>query len=366
MFIEIVRVLVGLVRAEPGENLIRCCVFRALPILLALAIALAPSPSRAQSSAPDGMFSASIAYTAPATCPSSEDFKAVVVARLGFDPFSESAPRHVLVSISEGEQALDGRLEWRDAQGEWAGDRTFPARSNDCPELVRTMGFALAVQIHLLMTGQPPATTNDRPADEIHNPLAEGAKASGPPAAAASTPDTRADVGTHEKARSGARWAFALGAGASLGAGMSPSPTVLGRLFGSAALGRVSFEVGGEISTETSADREDGAGFSQRVLLASAAACGTEGPFSLCVLGKGGTVMVRGQEIDVPATPTGAVFQAGLRVGARQTVGSAFIAERLEGVVNVTRWTVTLDGIPVWTAPAVAGTLGVDVGVIFQ
>jgi hypothetical protein len=147
---------------------------------------------------------------------------------------------------------------------------------------------------------------------------------------------------------------------------MSPGLTGLGRLFGSAATGRLSLEVGGEISTATSANREDGAGFTERALLASAALCGSEGPLSLCVLGKGGVVKVRGEDVDVPASPTGAVIQTGLRVGARQILGSAFIAERLEGVVNLTRWTVTLDGVPVWTAPALAGTLGLDVGVIFQ
>ncbi len=56
----------------------------------------------------------------------------------------------------------------------------------------------------------------------------------------------------------------------------------------------------------------------------------------------------------------------GLRLGLRQRFGDhLFIAERLEVLVNLTRWNVTLDQIPVWTAPTFASTLGVDVGADF-
>jgi hypothetical protein len=36
-----------------------------------------------------------------------------------------------------------------------------------------------------------------------------------------------------------------------------------------------------------------------------------------------------------------------------------------EGLMNVTRWLVTLDNVPVWTAPRFAATVGIDAAVRF-
>jgi len=338
-------------------------------ILVACAVVLgAPGLARARPSSAEGIFSASIEYVAPSSCPSSADFKAVVVERLSFDPFSADAPEHVLVLITEGPRALEGRLEWRNENGEWTGDQAFPAHTNDCAALVRAMGFALAVQINLLTTGRPPAAPRARPpagaagAPPKKNP-------SGPPERA--SPAKAAPAGTTSEPRTnetpaGALWEFAVGAGGSLGVGLSPEPTALGRVFGSVARGPASLELGAELSTLSAHHREDGAGFNQWVMLASAAACGTEGPWSLCLLVKGGVMKVSGQGVDVPASPTGPTWQAGLRLGARQRFSSIFFAERLEGLANLARSTVTIDQVPLWRMPTFAGTIGLDVGVIFQ
>jgi hypothetical protein len=138
-------------------------------------------------------------------------------------------------------------------------------------------------------------------------------------------------------------------------------------VFGSAAWGHASLELGGELSTRAGTDRADGAGFSARAWLASAAVCGNLEPWSLCLVGKAGAVDVQGRRIDVPASPNGTAVLTGIRLGARARVGRTFFfASRVEGLFNLTRWTVTLDKFPVWTAPVFAGTLGVDVGAIFQ
>src|SRR5688572_20230025 len=95
-------------------------------------------------------FTVTLQYTAGASCPDAADFKAIVTARLGYDPFSDSAPDHVLVRLARRDSSLDGRIEWRDANGKWAGDQSFPLVSTDCLQLARTMGFALALQIQFL------------------------------------------------------------------------------------------------------------------------------------------------------------------------------------------------------------------------
>jgi hypothetical protein len=148
--------------------------------------------------------------------------------------------------------------------------------------------------------------------------------------------------------------------------GLASSLTPLGRLFGGFSSGFLTFELAGELGLPTSTERQDGAGFSQRALLATAAGCGTRGLWSVCVLAKGGVLEVEGENIDVPQASTPAVFQAGLRLGARERIGKdAFLAQRIEALANVTRWTIRLDRVPVWTAPAFAGNLGLDVGLLF-
>jgi hypothetical protein len=213
----------------------------------------------AEPAAPARHFSASFEYEAAPGCPSSDDFRAAVVGRLGFDPFSQEASLHVLAMISQGERPLEGRLEWRDAQGNWAGDQTFRARNDDCAELARAMGLALAVQIHLLEAGEPLEASTPGTAGGGTSPSAKGASATGAPAAAVPTPAS-SDTKTSEEPAANGRdaagepiaWSFAIGGGGALGLGMSPGPTALGRVFGTLGYGFLSFELAGELSTETS------------------------------------------------------------------------------------------------------------------
>jgi hypothetical protein len=340
------------------------------PWLVLAALLGAPNIAHAEPKSREPLFSAAIEYVAPSSCPGADDFRAIVVSRLGFDPFVEDAPDHVLVSIEQGERDFNGSLVWRDETGRWVGDRAFPAHTSDCAELVRAMGFALAVQINLLAAGKPRDAIRDA------GPEPEGAKraqteANSSPARPSVTPAARpaadADVPPGSPASTtGTPWVFALGAGGAVGVGMSPGVLALGRLFGRALRGPFSFELGGELSTLAVRYRADGAGYDQWLLLANAAACGGEGPLSLCLLVKGGVVNVAGRSIDVPASPSGKAFQTGLRFGVRERLAAqVFLEQRLEGLVNLTRWTVTLDQIPVWTAPPVAASLGLDLGVDF-
>lgn len=353
--------------------------FRAWSILFALTAALGVSRHAcAEPRTEDGVFSASLEYVVPPACPSVTDFKAIVTRRLGFDPFSNEAKKHVLVSIAARERALEGRLEWRDEHGNWEGDQTFPVDKNDCTELAHTMGFALAVQINLLTTEHSPAANDEAGEDASTgaSPQKKAAATTGadaskraPAARSATTPDDAdlAAARASNERRSSSRWAFALGAGGSLGVGLLPQATALGRMFASASFGHASLELGGELSTKAGAKRADGARFIGHAWLVSAAVCGTWGPWSVGLLAKGGAVNVEGEGVDVPASPSGKLFLTGVRLGARQRLGNVvFFAERLEGLANLTRWTVTLDRMPVWTAPVLAGTVGFDVGAIFE
>lgn len=130
------------------------------------------------------MFSVSLEYGGGTGCPEAAEFKAVVVGRLGYDPFIETAPDHVLVHIARRGSAMDGRIEWRDSGGRWAGDQTFSAVTTDCVRLARSMGFALAVQIQLLAKTREAPDVPAAASDPSRLPPAAAAPPAEKPAAA--------------------------------------------------------------------------------------------------------------------------------------------------------------------------------------
>ena len=156
--------------------------------------------------------------------------------------------------IAPRDGSLDGRIEWRDSSGRWAGDQSFPLVSTDCLRLVRAMGFALAradsvpgrrqAQLPTPMSRAPTETgpPSEAPAPQITpRPSAVTTPSSGPttvPAAtSASPPPAR-----------GPRPVFAMGAGPSVGFGMSSTPILLGRVFAALAWQHVSVELAAAVS----------------------------------------------------------------------------------------------------------------------
>ena len=313
-------------------------------------------------------------YVAGPGCPDAADFKAVVIARLGYDPFLEDAPERVLVRIEPRAAAIDGRIEWRDASGKWAGEQAFPSVTTDCPRLVRAMGLALAIQIQLLAKADAAPDPKAAPAETGTQPEAPSVRSvAAPPVATVPSPEAPTLPRAAEAVRSptgGPGPVFALGAGPSVGLGMSSAPILLARLFGTLAWQHVSVELAAVVSLPATTRRADGDGFTQQHLLGSTAACATATRATAtrwngCLVANAGAVRMAG-EIDRPASATVLVVQVGVRAGITQGLGRrAFLAAHADGLANLTRWTGSLDQVPVWTAPRFAAALGVDGGVRF-
>jgi hypothetical protein len=320
-------------------------------------------------------FTVSLAYDAVPGCPDLAQFKTVVIARLGRDPFSDSAPDHVLARITARTHTLDGRLEWRDVRGRWAGEQTFPLVTTDCVHLTRVMGFALAVQIHLLEStraGSEPdlAEADDHaPATARRDDPALDRLATTPPAGAPAAKDSPAVAEVVSPAPSPRRRPgpeLVLGAGPSVGVGMASGPLLLGRVFGGLAWPRVSIELAVEASWPATTRRADGAGFLQQQLLLGLAGCTISSWWRVCLIAKAGAVRMAGEDVDIATTALVPVVEAGARVGAVQRLGQRlFLSAHLDGLTVLGRWTATLDHVPVWTAPRFAGALGLDAGVRF-
>jgi hypothetical protein len=306
---------------------------------------------------------AQLDYAAPAGCPDATDFGAVVAEHLGYVPFQMEANERVVIRIEPSGRALEGRIEWRNDAGRWAGDRAFPSRTGDCGELVHVMGFAVALQFQLLATSAAPP---------------EPQRLAAPPAKAQTPPATPAPPTLSARPPSGSQGdltargppseaSIAVGAGASAGVGLSPGVAALARLFGSVAWTRVAVELAAEISVPATTHRSDGAGVSEQVLLASLAGCGVRARWSACLLGKVGEIRAVGEGVNVPATASGVFVQGGVRLAVNQMLGRRTqIALHADGLAAMTRGIVTLDSLPVWTTPRVAATFGIDLGVRFR
>jgi hypothetical protein len=325
-------------------------------------LACIAAPARAEAPREEQPFTVALEYTAPDACPSAADFRSVVAKRLGYEPFREDASERVLVIVLPAASGLEGRFQWLGSTGNASGEQTFPSGQRDCGELVRTMGLALAVQIQLLATaseesaGTPP-TTDDAGASAETKP---------PPTPPAPSPPASPPVVAAPVSDAATALPF-LGAGVSAGFGIAPTVVPLFRVFGGVTWPHVMLELGGELSTRSHGERDDGAGFEQQLMLASIAACGTYARVSACALAKAGAVRVSARGVDEPHSPDGAAVELGLRLDYRQPLGAwGFVAPRASVLGNLNRWTITLDDLPVWRAPAVGAEAGIDAGVVFQ
>jgi hypothetical protein len=280
---------------------------------------------------------------------------------LGYHPFRSDAPDRVIVRIESAGRALEGRLEWRDATGAAIGEQAFPSRSGDCAELIRAMGFALALQIQLMAAtvGESRAAPPPAPAaDEVVAKVPPS-----PPSVAAPPAAQIENAGRGAPETTGQRGGPSLlvGVGAAAGLGVTSEPVAVGRLFATAAWSHIAVELAGEVSTPSTTHRADGAGFSQEQILASLAGCGMRGAWSVCAVGKAGELRVVGQGVDVPLTASGLMLQAGLRLAASHAFGKrTYIVAHVEGLGRLTQGDVTLDSMPVWTTPTFAALLGID------
>lgn len=318
-------------------------------------------------------FLVAVEYEAAPNCPGAEALEAAVVARLGYDPFAEDAPNRVSVRIVPKATSLEGRIEWRDADGQWAGDQSFSMASGDCLRLTRTMALALAVQIQLL-------NGDLRGTSALDPDQANAAKSSAKPAAEApsakradESPATTATVGppaastVQRTPKSDAAPVWALGVGPAVGFGMAPAPMVLGRIFGQLSWQRASLQLAAEASLPSTFRRADGAGVSEHLLLLSVAGCEAFGRWNACLVVDAGSVRLAGRDIDHPTSTHLPFVDAGLRAGFKQALGQrAFLNAHADGLVVLTRWTASLDDVPVWTTPRFAAAIGIDVGVQFR
>jgi hypothetical protein len=142
--------------------------------------------------------------------------------------------------------------------------------------------------------------------------------------------------------------------------GAAPAPVPEGRVFLLARRAAWSIELGGAAGLPVSQQEGSRAGFKEQVLFATTGICGNLDPFALCGVGRAGQIRVEGFGVDVPASPSGVLAQAGVRLGA-QWATSAFAGSLHADILwTMAESTVTLNGVGVWTTPRASLIVGLD------
>jgi hypothetical protein len=242
------------------------------------------------------------------------------------------------------------------------------------------MGLALAVQIQLLADSSAAPGVDRERAPEAQPAAVEGERAleaKPPPKAPPESVERprpsnprdapQAASAAQSSPRSEHRLVFAIGAGPAIAFGMAPNPILLGRLFGTLAVHRTSIELAAELSLPAVARRSDGAGVSVQFRVLSAAGCHAIERWNACLLVTAGQVSMAGEDIDRSSSTDLPFVAAGVRAAFIQPLGPrVFIKGHANGLAILTRWTASLDDVPVWTMPRFALSIGIDLGVQFR
>lgn len=359
-----------------------------------LVVALQASSTRQASAGPQ--ISVALDYQVPPSLPGCADasgFRDSVQRQLGYDPFHTPSDRRVAVRIARADPGYEGRIQWTDARGRNVGERRLSTRRPGCAEIVNNLAFAVAVQIQLLAAVAPPpvppapapsesappaspgggSSASSSTGTAQASPAAEGpSPPSAPPpvqppsapeqsvAAEAPRPSEPPSAGGAATAR---RLRLSMGLGPSLALALAPRPTATGRLFVDGRLSWFSFELSFDAALPVQQQESTGAGFSLHRLAAEGAACAHSHVIGACVTGGLAYLRAAGLGVDAPRTPTGLAAQSGVRLVATQEFGTRYFAAlRAEGIVVLSRWTVTVNELPVWSTPRLATLIGVDVG----
>lgn len=318
-----------------------------------------------------GLVSAHVARAEPAArfvysrgkgseaCPEEGDVRQAVVSRLGYDPFSSDAAATMFTEVVADGDEFRANLKLVDGDDAVRGDRSLKTRG-PCAELMEAMALTISIAID-----PESATRDDLP------PAAPPLERSAPPPAPARPAELhRAEhVLEHDFVRESPP-ATPLALSASLGPLVSVG-TAPGVAFGGA------FAVDGQY----------GLLFAGAEARADAAASGSATPFgrvrsslvmgSLFVglrrgalfvgaVGGLGSIHATSREVAEERDADARVLAAGLRAGvAVPLVRWLELRVRLEGLGNLTRHTLQLDGREAYRYPAVSGNASAALAVRF-
>jgi hypothetical protein len=269
----------------------------------------------------------SIDDAAALACPGESGMRAAIIDVLRYDPFDPGASLAVFAHVRREEAGLHGEIHARDAEGRLVGSRSILAGAGDCPELVKTMAFAIAIAIDPWVAAHAVNPSPDRPTEPV-----------------------RAPVGLRPRVR--------IGAGAELALAVLPGDPAAG-IGASAALRWpwFSVEIGGEALLPRS--RSQGFGLlTAEIWLGTAAGCFYYGRWLGCARASLGAL--HGSATVALATDRITPYASlGVAAGAELPLSEVWtIRITAHTAVPVLPTKLEVDKLERWTTPRVGGGLG--------
>ena len=295
-------------------------------------------------------------------CPDEASLREAVLARLGYDPFDDEAPRVLRARVRRSPHAVGGSLvahiELRDATGAVQGERNLQGAGSDCTELATAMAIAISLGIDPLSATEPRAPTPPPPAAApvASNPPVEHAESSehDPPARAEPPPPAPPSPPLHAR----------FGIGGMLSWGISPAvPSVGGAVDAGLRRGAWSIDLEGAGSwAPTATDAALGVGVKSSLALASVAPCLHISWGVGCVLGGVGSWSATGV-VRSPESGNALFADAGVRLGVEVPIARRFFAQfHADGLATLTHVAYHLDGQTAWNSPPLSASLGLGAG----
>jgi hypothetical protein len=265
-------------------------------------------------------------------CPPAEALTAAVRARLHSEPFDDSAPRVVRVTLSRSGSRFSADISLEEP-GQPPATRHLTSRS--CAELLHSAALVIALALDPLALPEPSQQPPPEPEPEPEPKVMQVPPAPPP----------------------GSTVRLNVWAGPDVGVGAAPSVAFGGRL-GLALRWRETWSLGleGRFAQALPVASAFGA-YSALNAAGAVLACGSWRVLDVCAEGAGGAFVVRGDTVQGGAStvPTASV---GARLGVRLPLTDA-LAARIEavGAVPLLHVSVGAASTVVWNAPPVSGAL---------
>lgn len=326
-----------------------------MAVALAVGVALFGAPLRAGDKPRYKLaFSRDAAASA---CPDAAGLRAAVAAKLGYDPFTDDAPRTLTVSFQKAGGEHRAQIELRDETGAVTGARKLKSGSQSCGPLADDVAQAIAIVVDpLYLTPPPPPSASPAPAASSAPTPAPTTDEPEPPEPVPAPPPERFRGFVH--------------AGSFVLAGTSPAGVGVGFAVGLGVRPRDRWSVGIEARYDLEGRAAARAGGEVRggLLVGQLVPCLHSGPLLACVVGQLGAFFGRSEGVASPGRRTTLYFAAGARLAVEVPVIGPHLAVRLglDVLASATRTQLLLDGEEVWISAPVTGTLGVTlVGWVF-
>jgi hypothetical protein len=315
----------------------------------ALLIALAPAQAAADPApgAEAARASARLEYLrgpGAESCPGEEGLRDRVATQMGgADPFSADALKRVVVAVTRRDHAFEADFTFYDAAGAPFGRRHLDGAAT-CSALLQDLATSLTLALRpFLYPAAPPAPPVPPPA--VAPPPVAPAPAIPPPV---------------EPPPSSTRPAFRVGAGATVGFGVSPAVAIPG--FGGFIGVRwpsfsLALEGRGDLPASTG-DVAVAVSFRTSLAAGSLAPCFHYRWLLGCGLVSAGAMHGTGTDVH-PAEQTSAFVGAGARAGVEVPFSEHFAGQLTgDGLIALVRPRFLVDERPAWVAPPASGAIG--------